>query len=318
MDGTLHPLDETFGSHVNCRCVPTPVTKSWSDLLAPLGIDTSGLDDTALASDEQMTGAEWLDAQDEAAQKQVLGNKYSGWANGDFTLQDTVGTAYDEDWGTSRYERSLKDILSGSSSQGIQAMGSDEMYPSGLTAQDTFLRTRQADALATLTSTEKESIREYSSLNYRDINAFLRDPKSIDDSDKGWVQDEIAILDKTVVKGVIPADLTTYRGIEAYGGTLDFFQQNIGSVVRDDAFQSTSLNRETAFRFADEGGAVIHISVPKGYNGLYISSLSLHDGGVSTQAEHELLLPRGTSYKIVKYVPATNTDKAIFYFEVQP
>jgi len=110
MDGTLHPLDETFGSHVNCRCVPTPVTKSWSDILEPLGIDTSGLDDTALASDEQMTGAEWLDAQDQAAQKQVLGNKYSGWANGDFTLKDTVGHAYSDEWGHSIYEKSLKEL----------------------------------------------------------------------------------------------------------------------------------------------------------------------------------------------------------------
>lgn len=32
MHGTLHPVDEVMGSHPNCRCVPVPQTRPWSQL----------------------------------------------------------------------------------------------------------------------------------------------------------------------------------------------------------------------------------------------------------------------------------------------
>ena len=79
----------------------TPVTKGWDEIFGPLGIDTSDIPDTNPAQDMQ-TGSEWFDNQDEATQRQILGNaKYDAWNNGDFTLDDIVGTNDDPDWGKS-------------------------------------------------------------------------------------------------------------------------------------------------------------------------------------------------------------------------
>lgn len=108
MDGSLHPLDEEMGSHPNCRCVPTPVTKDWADILRPLGIDTSSIPDTR---PQIQTGADWLDQQNEATQRAILGPKYEGWKAGDFSLQDMVKRTFDKDWGHSIQEKPLKALV---------------------------------------------------------------------------------------------------------------------------------------------------------------------------------------------------------------
>lgn len=111
MDGSLHDLDEEMDSHPNCRCFPMPVTKSWADILDGTGIDTSDLPDTGV-TDDMPTGAEWFAQQDAATQRDILGPaKYAAYSNGDITLQSLVGISHDKDWGSSIYERSLKDAL---------------------------------------------------------------------------------------------------------------------------------------------------------------------------------------------------------------
>lgn len=110
MNGTKHTLDETLDSHPNCRCAMLPETKDWSDILGPLGIDTSGIQNTTV---NIQSGSDWLDNQDEATQQAILGNKYDGWSNGDFSLEDIVGTSDDPNWGGSIYVKSLKQLTKG-------------------------------------------------------------------------------------------------------------------------------------------------------------------------------------------------------------
>lgn len=110
MDGTLHDLSESMDSHPNCRCTMTPVTKSWEDILSPLGIDTTGMEDMNGLS-IQKDGSDWFDGQSEATQRAILGPKYEAWSNGDFTLDDVVGHASDPVWGDSIYEKSLKELV---------------------------------------------------------------------------------------------------------------------------------------------------------------------------------------------------------------
>lgn len=110
MDGTLHDVDEEFESHVCCRCTPVPVTRSWSGILGPLGIDTSGLDDAA--TDDYPSGEDWFNAQDEDIQQTILGKaKFAAWKDGDFALSDTVGRSEDPDWGTSIRVKALKELV---------------------------------------------------------------------------------------------------------------------------------------------------------------------------------------------------------------
>lgn len=108
MNGTEHPLSEEMASHVNCRCTQVPKTKSWDDILGPLGIDTSNIPDSR---PQIQSGSDWLDNQDEAVQKDILGNLYEGWSNGDFTLDEVVGKTHDPDWGTSVYVKPLKALV---------------------------------------------------------------------------------------------------------------------------------------------------------------------------------------------------------------
>jgi SPP1 gp7 family putative phage head morphogenesis protein len=109
MDGELFDLDQDMDSHVNCRCVPTPLTNSWNDILSPLGIDTSDIEETSF--DDGPRGADWLDAQDESTQRAAFGSNaaYELWKNGT-PLNDFVGKSHDPDWGTSIYQKSAKQL----------------------------------------------------------------------------------------------------------------------------------------------------------------------------------------------------------------
>jgi len=108
MHGTFHSLDEELQDHPCGACSPIPHTKSWSDILGPLGIDTSDIPDT---SPDIQSGSEWFDGQSAETQRAILGPKYEAWSNGDFTLDDVVGHSSDPVWGDSIYEKSLKELV---------------------------------------------------------------------------------------------------------------------------------------------------------------------------------------------------------------
>lgn len=110
MNGTKHSLDETLDSHPNCRCAPVPDTNSWADILGPLGIDTSNIPETTV---QLPSGVDWFEKQDAATQQSILGSKaaYAAYQDGAISLKDLVGKSYSKDWGTSRYQKSLKDAI---------------------------------------------------------------------------------------------------------------------------------------------------------------------------------------------------------------
>lgn len=107
MNGTKYGLEETLDSHPNCRCTMLPETKSWDDILSPLGIDTSGIPDTTVSI---QSGESWFDEQDAATQQNILGSAaaYAAYKAGELSLSDLVGTSHSKDWGGSRYQKSLK------------------------------------------------------------------------------------------------------------------------------------------------------------------------------------------------------------------
>ena len=111
MDGTIHDLSEDLESHVCCRCAPIPVTRSWEDILSDAGIDTSVLDDIPDKRPSLPTGEDWLNAQPVAVQKQVMGPRYAGWKNGDFSLNDTVQHSHDPTWGRSIGVKPVKALV---------------------------------------------------------------------------------------------------------------------------------------------------------------------------------------------------------------
>jgi SPP1 gp7 family putative phage head morphogenesis protein len=110
MNGTVHSLDEQLNGHPNDRCVMTPKTKSWSDILGDLGVDTGDIPDNGI---HFQSGEDWLAEQSEEVQRQVFSSKaaYEAYKSGDVDLKDFVGKSSDPDWGDSIYQRSVKQVL---------------------------------------------------------------------------------------------------------------------------------------------------------------------------------------------------------------
>ncbi len=95
MHGTRHAPDETLDSHPNCNCQAVPLPPVDSDIPGP-AIDL---------------GSDWFADQSAAVQQGILSpTKYQAYHAGDLTLPDLVGVHHNARWGTSRYERSLKDL----------------------------------------------------------------------------------------------------------------------------------------------------------------------------------------------------------------
>jgi SPP1 gp7 family putative phage head morphogenesis protein len=95
MDGSFHTNDEELDDHPNGRCAYVPVLR---------GEEGDG--------PQWETGAEWLEKSNEDIQRQVLGDAgYEAYKAGAVTLRDYVGQKHDKDWGSTRYARSLKEIL---------------------------------------------------------------------------------------------------------------------------------------------------------------------------------------------------------------
>lgn len=107
MHGTHHSLEEELDDHVSGACAAVPETRSWADILGP-DVDTSDLEDT---SPQFQSGEDWLNGQSEETQRSILGAKYQGWNNGDFSLSDVVGHTHDPKWGHSIKEKPLKELV---------------------------------------------------------------------------------------------------------------------------------------------------------------------------------------------------------------
>lgn len=90
MHGTVHGLEEEFGSHPQCRCSPSP--------LVP-GVEAPA------------RGVDLFEQLPEPEQQQVLGPaSYELYRQGRLGLEDLVGYRDDPDWGPVRYRRSLEAI----------------------------------------------------------------------------------------------------------------------------------------------------------------------------------------------------------------
>lgn len=95
MDGTFHTLEEHLDDHPNGRCTMVPVLKDEENKPPPWE-----------------TGSDWLAKQSPEAQAQILGQAgAAAYRAGAVQLTDYVGQRRSKEWGSTRYARSLRDIL---------------------------------------------------------------------------------------------------------------------------------------------------------------------------------------------------------------
>lgn len=102
MHGTVHPLDEPFATHPNCRCSPVPLTKAWAELGFP------GVRESRFTTE---TGGEWFARQPRDRQRLLLGpGKLDLYEQGGLPLADLVVDTQHPLWGPGRRERALRDL----------------------------------------------------------------------------------------------------------------------------------------------------------------------------------------------------------------
>lgn len=135
-----------------------------------------------------------------------------------------------------------------------------------------------------------------------DINSGLRDG-TLSEAHRKTVDDLTKLIDSSSV----PRDIVAYRGVVG-----NFAQTLIGSVgkkVTDSGFSSTTISKTYGEEFTDmfnyprQTAALIEVRVPKGTKGLYVSpKIKPPDA----DDEYELLLQRGTKYRVVSATPTKN------------
>lgn len=103
LHGTVHPLEEPFASHPNCRCTPAPLNRSWAELGFP------GLQETRLVVEPGPARFARLPAGDKL---KILGpGKLALYDDGELDLEDLVKRTMHPVWGAGIQERSLRDVL---------------------------------------------------------------------------------------------------------------------------------------------------------------------------------------------------------------
>ena len=146
---------------------------------------------------------------------------------------------------------------------------------------------------------------------YKDVSSYLRDSNAYSDKNKFSLNhlntDTInkhvagidAIFNKPETK--IPNDLTVYRGIRSRG---IFTKDIVGKTITDNAFMSTSIDPLTARHFSDaQMNNTVKMVLPEGTKAIYTDGLIKPlktSFGNNFSREHEMLLPRGSSMKILE------------------
>lgn len=137
---------------------------------------------------------------------------------------------------------------------------------------------------------EVTAVAMYTGSAYRKMNNKLRTGAPLGDNAK-----TVEALDKAIAKSKATQDLVVVRGL-----TSDAVQAmgalKVGAVLSDKGFISTTTNAEIAQAFSG-GGYGLKIRVPKGASILPVKHLSSHSH------EDELVLPRGSSFKITEMDP---------------
>lgn len=109
MHGTLTPVGDTFDTHINCRCSPTPVTMSYGEMLREYGIDSTGV---GFPQDPDFaTGPEVFANLDADRQRAILGPSRLALREDGLPLSDMVQRTYDPVWGGGRELIRVRDLM---------------------------------------------------------------------------------------------------------------------------------------------------------------------------------------------------------------
>jgi len=180
-----------------------------------------------------------------------------------------------------------------------------------------------SDALPEL----EESLVDYvnGSGNYSLVNGTLRGELGFDDllpKTQKKVIDMTDDLDELIKANVRTEDnLLLFRGVKDDG--LDEWEfADVGDIVTEAGFSSTSFDRAIAQRFARKDGIVLEIEAPRGTKGIMPQAFRTGDKdallGGDASNELEYLLQRNTQYQIVSREGNTIRVRIVGQIEPEP
>ncbi len=248
MNGTYHELDEDLDTHPNCRCVQSPATETFDDILAAGGFDPIGAEYESAARpfdpDERFDRV-----LSEAEKIRVLGpGKYRLYRDGEIRLRDLVRPTEHPQWGRGLRATTLRELqgLGVRPAPAIDALAKAEALkdaaPSGASAWLDDLRREVADLdLSSLL----DSVQVFQSLSTRagaeaaqeTIERVLRVGQIIDDevqrrlaaqgidtatglARSAALRDEADDLSRVLVKWNRDIDRGRRRDIDAYNAEV--------------------------------------------------------------------------------------------------
>ena len=132
--------------------------------------------------------------------------------------------------------------------------------------------------LNSLSIKEKQAVIDYTGDDYWNINSYLRgNSNSLHNIDPN----KISEIQSALTKAKLPEDIVVYRGTDmnAIENVLKFDKYGeimnidgiVGKVIKDDAFMSTAILKESSF---DNKRVSWVINVPQGSNGAYVAKVS--------------------------------------------
>ncbi|WP_189986306.1 ADP-ribosyltransferase, partial [Streptomyces spinoverrucosus] len=159
------------------------------------------------------------------------------------------------------------------------------------------------DYIDQLDPAAKDALNKYSDFYYTQINGQLRAGDV-----RPPITDIVTNMDRVMDTRPVPEDIMIVRGTAIDHLDLDSPLDMQGRTFGDDGYTSTSLGKDPAF---EHKPVIMHWRVPKGTPALWIDYISANKG------ERELLLARGTQYKVTR-VFMDSAGKWHAYGEVLP
>jgi hypothetical protein len=146
------------------------------------------------------------------------------------------------------------------------------------------------------TAEQRAALDLYQTNDGQKMNRYLRTGEEpMQTTSKSLTKEKIEAaapaLDALIARGAVPEDTTVHRGMNFFPGQAAWLVP--GAVVQDNGFVSTTTDKKITENF---GSHAVHIHVPKGSKAISLPGIV---GDAGTADEDELLLPRGSKFRIV-------------------
>lgn len=157
-----------------------------------------------------------------------------------------------------------------------------------------------------LSNEEKIALLNYTGAMFRSLNPRLRADKNASRDDKT----DLKLIDNAFKKSKISQTCKVFRGISGdILNELRNFKEN--QIFVEKAFMSTTTDKKTAWSFArGSSQGLLEIIIPTGTHVISVKNIS------QFKNENEILINRGSKFKIIKYLKRTRIRLETFVIEI--